>query len=110
MFCLNTESHVDHSLHYVGNTETLDRERCIVGGDQLTRKRLQDCKFLRVLSNDPVKKFVHLEPIIIELWHMKQDLLEVRMLFLKADTKHFYDMVDFICVLNCTNPTFSCNI
>ena len=55
----------------------LDQHKCILGGDQLTRKRLQDCKKLRNLAPDPLRKFVHLQPIVIELWHMKQDLLEV---------------------------------
>lgn len=63
----------------------LDLHKCIVGGDQLTRKRLEDCKMLRILSVDPLKRFVHLAPVIIELWHMKQDLLEV------TYTQHFYE-------------------
>jgi len=61
----------------LGHTNFLDMNRCLLGGDQLTRKRLQDCKKLRLLSPDPVRRFIHIQPVIIELWHMKQDLLEV---------------------------------
>jgi len=62
---------------FSGNTERLEEHKVIVGGDQLTRKRLHDCKKLRILSPDPVMKLSHLDPVVIELWHMKQDLLAV---------------------------------
>lgn len=49
----------------------------VLGGDQLTRVRLTESKALRILSRDPKKKFADLHPIVIELWHTKQDILEV---------------------------------
>ncbi|KAH3843149.1 hypothetical protein DPMN_116657 [Dreissena polymorpha] len=48
-----------------------------VGGDQLTRVRLEEAKNLRALATTPNKRFEDLHPFVIELWHTKQDFLEV---------------------------------
>ena len=48
-----------------------------VGGDQLTRVRLQEAKNLRTLSVTPEKRYDDLYPIVCEMWHSKQDFLEV---------------------------------
>ena len=48
-----------------------------VGGDQLTRVRLQEAKNLRTLSVTPEKRYDELYPIVCEMWHSKQDFLEV---------------------------------
>jgi len=49
----------------------------VVGGDQLTHVRLAGAKELRRLSPNPVRRFCHLKTFVIEMWHTKQDLLEV---------------------------------
>lgn len=48
-----------------------------MGGDQLTRIRLKEAKALRGLSPDWKRRFEDLDHIVVELWHVKQDLLEV---------------------------------
>jgi hypothetical protein len=60
-----------------GNADLLRKFKVPVGGDQLTRIRLQEAKNLRILSITPEKRFDDLHPIVCELWHSKQDLLEV---------------------------------
>ncbi|XP_048250775.1 uncharacterized protein LOC124126864 [Haliotis rufescens] len=47
-----------------------------VGGDQLTRVRLEGAKSLRALFPTPAKRFDDLGPFVIEWWHNKQDFLE----------------------------------
>ena len=53
-----------------------------VGGDQLTRVRLQEAKNLRTLSVTPEKRYDDLYPIVCEMWHSKQDFLEVGSTFI----------------------------
>ncbi|KAK6175941.1 hypothetical protein SNE40_014314 [Patella caerulea] len=59
-----------------GSLEILRKFKVPVGGDQLTRVRLQEAKNLRTLSVSPEKKFDDLSPIVCEMWHSKQDFLE----------------------------------
>ncbi|KAL5016965.1 hypothetical protein ScPMuIL_006554 [Solemya velum] len=47
-----------------------------LGGDQLTRVRLQEARNLRTLSVTPEKRFDDLNPIVCEMWHCEQDFLE----------------------------------
>ena len=49
----------------------------VVGGDQLTRVRLQEAKNLRNIAVTPKRRFEDLNPFVVEMWHNKQDLLEV---------------------------------
>ena len=58
-----------------GDTKLLDSLKVVVGGDQLTRVRLTGAKAIRVMAMDPKRAFVHLDPVIMELWHNKQDFL-----------------------------------
>ncbi len=58
-----------------GDTSVLDEKKVVVGGDQLTRVRLQGAKRLRAMAPERRKKFEHLFPIVCEMWHNKQDLL-----------------------------------
>jgi hypothetical protein len=55
----------------------LDDLRIPVGGDQLTRVRLQGAKALRQGSHTPQERFDQLDPIIVEMFHTLQDFLEV---------------------------------
>ena len=55
----------------------LDGLKVPVGGDQLTRVRLQGAKALRAGALTPEDRFEHLEPVIVEMFHTQQDLLEV---------------------------------
>lgn len=48
-----------------------------VGGDQLTRERLQWAKALRSGAHTSLERFDNLSPMIIELFHTLQDFLEV---------------------------------
>ncbi|XP_053386739.1 uncharacterized protein LOC128550851 isoform X2 [Mercenaria mercenaria] len=59
-----------------GSTELLNKFQVPVGGDQLTRVRLEEAKNLRTLATTPRKRFEDLQPFVIELWHTKQDYLE----------------------------------
>ena len=48
-------------------------------GDQLTRVRLQGAKKARGGDDlQPGAQFHSINPIIVAMWHMKQDFLEVR--------------------------------
>ncbi|KAK3093760.1 hypothetical protein FSP39_019826 [Pinctada imbricata] len=59
-----------------GNTDLLDKYKVTLGGDQLTRVRMQDAKDLKALSTTAQGRLAHLEPVVCELWHLKQDFLE----------------------------------
>ena len=48
-----------------------------VGGDQLTRVRLQGAKALRNGSLASTDRLEHLNPVIVEMFHALQDFLEV---------------------------------
>ncbi|XP_014667952.1 PREDICTED: uncharacterized protein LOC106809399 [Priapulus caudatus] len=59
-----------------GSADLLHECKVVIGGDQLTRVRLQEAKQLRMLSPSPKKRLVDLHPVVTEMWHVKQDLLE----------------------------------
>ncbi|XP_048244381.1 uncharacterized protein LOC124126857 isoform X2 [Haliotis rufescens] len=59
-----------------GDQSALRELHVPVGGDQLTRVRLEGAKSLRALSPTPAKRFDDLGPFVIEWWHNKQDFLE----------------------------------
>lgn len=63
--------------YLIGNVELLRIYKCVIGGDQLTRCRLQEANNLRTLSVTPEKRFEDLYQIVCELWHSKQGFLEV---------------------------------
>jgi hypothetical protein len=50
-----------------GKYDKLKQLKVVIGGDQLTRSRLQEAKALRSLSPNPKKRFEDLDPIVIEL-------------------------------------------
>ena len=56
----------------------------MVGGDQLTRVHLQEAKHLRNIAVTPKRRFKDLNPFVSEMWHYKQDLLEVTFLLKKT--------------------------
>lgn len=64
-------------LPTTGSPSLLDDKKVVIGGDQLTRVRLQGAKGLRDLAPDQRKSFKNLSPIVCEMWHVKQDLLHV---------------------------------
>ena len=55
----------------------LEDKKVLLGGDQLTRVRLQGARGLREHADNPVERYDHLDPVVIEMWHTKQDLLHV---------------------------------
>lgn len=59
-----------------GNIDALRRYGVPVGGDQLTRVRLQEAKNIRSLAVTPERRYDDLHPIVCEMWHSKQDFLE----------------------------------
>lgn len=48
-----------------------------IGGDQLTRVRLQEARNIRSLAVTPERRYDDLHPIVCEIWHSKQDFLEM---------------------------------
>lgn len=62
------------SPRITGNLEILRKFKVVLVGDQLTRARLQEAKYLRTISITPERRFDDLNPIVIEMWHIKQDL------------------------------------
>lgn len=57
----------------------LDEFGVIASGDQLTKVRFEGAKKLRLMSPTTSGRLDHLRPVVIELWHLKQDYLEVCM-------------------------------
>ena len=55
----------------------LEKHGVVVGGDQLTKVRFVGASNLRRMSPTAAGRFDHLQPIVCELWHLKQDLLDV---------------------------------
>ena len=77
--------------YYSGNTDLLEKYKVVVGGDQLTRVRLQGAKLLRVHAPDIKARFGHLGTFVIEHWHNKQDITHVRLVrFLFFIWFHFF--------------------
>ncbi|XP_033748132.1 uncharacterized protein LOC117333109 [Pecten maximus] len=60
----------------VGRGGELDHLQVPVGGDQLTRVRLQGAKNLVAGALTPKDRLEHLYPVIMEMFHTLQDLLE----------------------------------
>lgn len=48
-----------------------------LGGDQLTRCHLDSAKDLRAGAHEKLERFENLTPILEEMFHVQQDLLEV---------------------------------
>ncbi|XP_014673544.1 PREDICTED: uncharacterized protein LOC106813828 [Priapulus caudatus] len=60
-----------------GRGDELEALRVPVGGDQLTRVRLQGAKALRAGTHTTQQRLDQLFPVIVELFHTQQDFLEV---------------------------------
>ena len=65
-------------INNLGDFDQLEKFKVVVGGDQLTAVRFDGAAALRLFSPTPIRRLEHLKPIICELWHLKQDFLEVR--------------------------------
>lgn len=63
--------------HVSGDEYDAGTIRVTVGGDQLTRCHLDSAKGLRAGVHSPVERFDHLSPVVEEIFHVQQDLLEV---------------------------------
>ena len=61
----------------LGDTEMLDQYRVVTGGDQLTKVRFAGAHYLRRMSPTATRRLEHVQPVICELWHLKQDYLDV---------------------------------
>ncbi|KAH3815947.1 hypothetical protein DPMN_144486 [Dreissena polymorpha] len=48
-----------------------------VGGDQLTRVRLDGAKSLRLGAHTKEERFENLCPVVVEMFHMQMDFLHV---------------------------------
>lgn len=59
-----------------GRGNELDCVRVPVGGDQLTRVRLQGAKALKAGALTAEDRLEHLDPIIVEMFHTLQDFIE----------------------------------
>ncbi|XP_069109952.1 uncharacterized protein [Argopecten irradians] len=56
--------------------DELENLRIPVGGDQLTRERLQGAASLRSGAHTATERLEQLQPVIVELFHTLQDFLE----------------------------------
>ncbi|KAL4220323.1 hypothetical protein ACF0H5_020730 [Mactra antiquata] len=74
------EQYINKWYMKTGRGQELDQLRVPVGGDQLTRVRLQGAKSLRAGAHTQSDRFDHLYPVIIEMFHTLQDFLEVSLL------------------------------
>lgn len=70
------ESNINRWYSQAGRGAELQDLKVPVGGDQMTRIRLQGAKSLRAGAHKQSERFDHLDPIIIELFHTLQDFLE----------------------------------
>lgn len=61
----------------------LDKLKIPVGGDQLTRVRLQGAKACQDGALTAADRLEHMEPIIVEMFHTLQDLLEIEKYLMK---------------------------
>lgn len=61
----------------------MDKLKIPVGGDQLTRVRLQGAKACQDGALTAADRLEHMEPIIVEMFHTLQDLLEVEKYLMK---------------------------
>ncbi|XP_048249938.1 uncharacterized protein LOC124128741 isoform X2 [Haliotis rufescens] len=69
-----------------GRGSELEHLQVPVGGDQLTRVRLQGAKALREGCHTQQERFEQLEPVVVEMFHTLQDFLEkLCKKFLKLD-------------------------
>ena len=64
-------------IFFVSKGGELQTLQVPVGGDQLTRVRLQGAKALRAGSLTAQDRLDHLYPVIMEMFHTLQDFLEV---------------------------------
>ena len=55
----------------------LEKYRVVTGGDQLTKVRFAGAINLRLMSPTSTGRLEHVQPVVCELWHLKQDYLEV---------------------------------
>ena len=62
-------------LIFIG--DDYDSTKVTLGGDQLTRVCFDSAKHLRGGSETPTQRLEQLHPVIEELFHVEQDLLEV---------------------------------
>lgn len=67
--------HTNQSCLILG--EEFPQIKVPVGGDQLTRERLQWAKALRSGALTSLERLDNLSPMIVELFHTIQDFLEV---------------------------------
>ncbi|XP_063435698.1 uncharacterized protein LOC134716618 [Mytilus trossulus] len=71
-YCLNIMSDYEDQIiewytKAYGNTDMLDRHGVVLGGDTLTRERLQNAKNIRLLALIPRGCFLNLAPVTCEL-------------------------------------------
>ena len=86
------------TLLFAGNADYMYQFRVIVDGDQLTRVRLTGAKNIRTLAPDPHKRFKPLLPFTIEMWHNKQDFLEVKHLSQNLFQSKYVDLDSLLVV------------
>ncbi|XP_052216225.1 uncharacterized protein LOC127868952 [Dreissena polymorpha] len=70
------EQYINRWYSKTGRGAELSALRVPVGGDQLTRVRLEGAKSLRAGAHTTSERFDHLDPVIIEMFHTLQDYLE----------------------------------
>lgn len=63
--------------NYLLKGADLDSLLVPVGGDQLTRVRLQSSRTLRAGAHTAHERLEHVQPVICEMFHTLQDFIEV---------------------------------
>lgn len=73
------EKQVERWYRECGRIDDFKKVMIPVGGDQLTRVRLDGAKNLRLGAHTPEERFDNLCPVIVEMFHTQMDFLEKTM-------------------------------
>ena len=77
---------------YIHVGQELEKLKVPVGGDQLTRVRLDGAKALILGAHTPQERLDGLFPVIVELFHTQMDFFEVFFILSTSSlTRHNFD-------------------
>jgi hypothetical protein len=67
---------------YTGKEYQDGNFKVTLGGDQQVRVNMDSAKMLRAGTHSPAERLQQFSPIVIEFFHVQQDLLEVKIIYL----------------------------